>query len=195
MSDGSNGFGEALEDLTANTKQAIGGTIADFTKSVAGQVKGSGGISGSFTPPKQQPQNGSFNPDSIGANTLQGGDLFSPDAAGGKQKQQGQGQAPQMLTKAGQQLVADPGSKSPEDIEKIQKIEQELRSLHQEYYQDFLAKAEGRDRKTVVENNEKEQDKQEEKFQDMQKKEEKKQQDDNLLKAQRATENKGGGIG
>ncbi len=187
MSDGSSGnaFGEALENMTTNAKQAVSGTIADFTKSAANQVKGTGGISGSFTPGQTQaPSNPNVAPG------LQGGDLFSPDKTAGQQPQAGQG--PKPLTTSGQQLARNPTAKSPEEVAEIQRIEQELRSMHQQYYQDFLAKSEGRDRKTQVETQEKEQEKQEEKMQDLQKKEEKKQESAALMQQKTAAERKGG---
>lgn len=194
MADGSSGnaFGDALESMTTNTKKAIGGTIADFTKSATNQVKGTGGVSGSFIPPK------SNNPPAGGQNSnagpsLTGGDLFSPDMAANKQKPAGQNpQAPKPLTQAGQQLAQNPDAKSPEEVAKIQSIEQELRSMHQKYYQDFLAKAEGRDRKTQVEKQEKAQDDQQKQMDDMQKAEKKKQESQEVFRAKRGSEIKGG---
>ena len=191
MSDsGGNGFGEALESMTTNTKQALGGTLADFTKSAKAQVTGSAGnnLSGSFTPQQVS------NPNS--APNLSGGDLFSPDMLAGKQPQQS---VPSQTSQQTQQGGQNAEGKTPEELDKMQKIKAELaqmkQTMHQKYYQDFLAKAEGRDRKTQVEAQEKEQKKEEEKMEDLQKKEEKKQQDDQLMRAQRATENKGGGLG
>lgn len=193
MSDGSSGnaFGEALESMSTNTKKAIGGTIADFKNSVKGQVAGSGGLSGSFTPSQQsQPQNPHTAPSQP---NLSGGDLFSPDMTVNKPKPQGQNpQGPKPLTQAGQQLAQNPENKNPEEVKKIQAIEQELRSLHQKYYQDFLAKAEGRDRKTQMETQEKKQEEQDEKMEDLQKKEEKKQEDQSVFRAKRSSEIKGG---
>lgn len=190
MSDGSSGnsFGEALENMTTNTKKAVGGTIADFTKSATNQVKGSSGISGSFTPGQQQAasaQNPNVSPN------LSGGDLFSPDLQN-KQKQQQNPQAPKPLTTAGQQLAADPNSKTPEEAAKIQSIEQELRSMHQKYYQEFLAKAEGRDRKTQIEAQEKKQEEKDEKMEELQKQEKKKQESQDVFRAKRTSEIKGG---
>jgi len=184
VGDSSNSFGEALENMTTNTKKAVGGTIADFTKSAANQVKGTGGISGSFTPGKQS-QNPNTTPN------LTGGDLFSPDKISNQQKQPGQ-QVPKPLTQAGQQLAQNPNAKTPEEITEIQRIEAELRSLHQKYYQDFLAKAEGRDRKKQIQEQEKVEEEKEEKMEELHKKEEKKQKDNALLRSQRATEIKGG---
>lgn len=196
MSDGSSGnaFGEALEAMATNSKKAIGGTIADFGKSVKNQTTGgNSNLSGSFTPAKQQQpaQNPNVQPQSP---NLSGGDLFSPDMTANKPKPQAQNQQgqQQMLTTAGQQLMQNPESKSPEEVKKIQEIEQELRSLHQKYYQDFLAKAEGRDRKTQMETQEKKQEEQEKKMEDLQKKEEKKQEDQSVFRAKRASEIKGG---
>lgn len=189
MSDGSSGnaFGEALESMSTNTKKAIGGTIADFTKSAANQVKGGSSISGSFTPGQipQQPTNPNSTPG------LTGGDLFSPDVKG-VQPQQKQNPQPQPLTQTGQSIAANPEAKTPEEMEKIQKIEQEIRSMHQQYYQEFLAKAEGRDRKTQIETQEKKQEEQEEKMEDLREKEEKKQESQSVFRAKRASEIKGG---
>jgi len=197
MSDGSsgNGFGDALESMTTNTKKAIGGTLADFTKSATNQVKGTGGVSGSFTPngPLAQGQTQQQNPNASPG--LSGGDLFSPDMLAGKAKTPGQAQGPKPLTAAGQQLAQSPDVKSPEEVAKIQSIEQELRSMHQKYYQDFVAKAEGRDRKTQEVQQEKAQEEQEKKMEDLQKKEDKKVQDASLQRAKQGVENKGGGAG
>ncbi len=170
--------------MTTNTKKAIGGTIADFTKSATNQVKGTGGISGSFMPGQQQ-QNPNNVPD------LPGGDLFSPDMIKG-QKQQQNTQQPKPLTQAGQRAQEHPEQRTPEEMEKIQKIEQELRGLHQQYYQDFLAKAEGRDKKSQEEHQEKVQEEQKEEMEDLQKKEEKKQEDSAGFRSARASEIKGG---
>lgn len=190
MSDGSSGnaFGEALESMTTNTKKAIGGTIADFTKSAVNQVKGSGGTSGSFTP-GQSPQQPA-NPNS--APGLTGGDLFSPDMKGTQPQQKQNSQQPKPLSQAGQSAAANPFAKTPEEMERIQKIEQEIRSMHQQYYQEFLAKAEGRDRKTQMEAQEKQQEEQEKNMEDLQKKEEKKQESQNVFRSKRASEIKGG---
>lgn len=199
MSDGSSGsgFGDALESMTTNTKKAIGGTLADFTKSATNQVKGTGGVSGSFTPGQANPASGGQNPNSAPGG-LQGGDLFSPDMMAGKPNKTPNGQnptGPKPLTQAGQQLAQNPDVKSPEEVAKIQSIEQELRSMHQKYYQDFVAKAEGRDRKTQEVKQEKAQEEQEKKMEDLQKKEEKKVQDASIQRAKQGVENKGGGAG
>lgn len=190
MSDGSssgNAFGEALESMTTNTKQAVSGTIADFTKSAKSQISGQqGSVSGSFTP-GQQPQNPNAAP------SLQGGDLFSPDANKAKSQQLFGGQQP--LTQAGQQAAASSEAKTPEELAKIQSIEAELKTLHQKYYQDFLAKAEGRDRKTQVQVEEKKQEDEQKKMEDLQQKEEKKAQDQSVFRAQRGSEIKGGSVG
>ncbi len=188
MSDGSSGnaFGDALESMATNTKKAVGGTIADFTKSATNQVKGTGGVSGSFTPGKSPQQNSNSAP------SLSGGDLFSPDMLAGKAKNVSSSpQAQKPLTVAGQQL-AQSDVKPPEELAKIQSIEQELRSMHQKYYQDFLAKAEGRDRKTQVEAQEKAQDDQQQHMEDLQKADQKKQESQDVFRAKRASEVKGG---
>lgn len=185
MSDGSSGnaFGEALENMTTNAKQAIGGTLADFTKSAANQVKGNAGLSGSFTP-GQMPSNPNVAPG------FQEGDLFSPDMVAGQKPQAGQGM--QQMPQSGQQSGATLEGKTPEEIAKMQQIKQELASLHQQYYQDFLAKAEGRDRKTQVETQEREQEKQEEKMEELQEEEKKKQESAALMQQKTAAERKGG---
>lgn len=181
MSDsGGNAFGEALESMTTNTKKAIGGTIADFGKSVKNQTTGSTGISGSFTP--------------NAAPTLQGGDLFSPDMA---QKSQTPNPKPQANTNPQPPSIQMSDAKTPEEAAEIQKIEAELaqmkQTLHQKYYQEFEEKSRGRDRKTVEEQQTKTQTTQQEEMVDLQKKEEKKAADDqNLQRQQRATEVKGG---
>lgn len=183
MSDAQNGFGEALESMTTNTKQAIGGTIADFTKSAANQVKGSGGVSGSFVPGQQAPQNPNTAP------SLQGGELFSPDKTQGQNPGQNQ-PLPKPLTQAGQQAQEHPEQRTPEEMAKIQKIEQELRGLHQQYYQDFVAKAEGKDKKAQEDKQEEAKETQEEqvkKMEDLQQKQ-KEDQDVNTFRAARGTE-------
>lgn len=184
MSDSSGGsFGEALESMTTNTKKAVGGTIADFTKSAANQVKGTTGVSGSFTP-GQAPANPNSAP------SLSGGDLFSPDMAG-KMKPQGQAIPQQAQAHLGQGPSGSQ-AKTPEEMAKIQSIQAELQSMHQKYYQEFLAKAEGRDRKTQIEAQEKQQEEKEKQMEDLQKKEEKKQQDQTVFRQQRGSEIKGG---
>lgn len=183
MSDSGNSFGEALESMTTNTKKAIGGTIADFKNSVKGQVAGGSGISGSFTPGQKAP-----NP-----NTLSGGDLFSPDMMQNKSQNQIPLAKPDPALQDNSQTQAVDNAKSPEEAAKIQSIQQELHNMHQKYYQDFLAKAEGRDRKTQVAQQEEEQEKQqEEKMEDMQKQQKKQADDAALQRSQRATEVKGG---
>ncbi|HSD98121.1 MAG TPA: hypothetical protein VLB73_00305 [Patescibacteria group bacterium] len=194
MSDGASGnaFGDALESMATNTKKAIGGTLADFTKSATNQVKGNSSVSGSFTPgASQQSQNPA---PEAGKQALQGGDLFSPDMMPKPQisNSKSQGSIPQPLTVAGQQLAQNPDAKSPEEAKHIQEIEAELRSMHQAYYQDFAAKAEGRDRKTQIEVQEKAQDDRAQQMEDLQKKEEKKQEDRSVFQAKRAAEIKGG---
>jgi hypothetical protein len=196
MNDGSsgNGFGDALENMTTQSAKALGGTITDFKNSAKGQLKVGGGISGSFTPGSSNQQQ--QNPNS--APGLSGGDLFSPDMLAGKPNKSPNGQNPtdpKPLTAAGQQLAQNPDVKSPEEVAKIQNIEQELRSMHQKYYQDFVAKAEGRDRKTVEEKQNKDQEEQKKQMVDLQKKEDKKVQDASLLRAKQGVENKGGGAG
>lgn len=127
MSDGgSSGLSGTFELIGQGAKKGAQGLVqgaGNVVSTAVGQVAGTGGvganpnISGSFD---LQPGSG------------QGVDLFSPDAQkpGNTAKQMFGNTKP--LTQAGQTAVSNDRVYTPDELEKIQSIESELRSMHKQ---------------------------------------------------------------
>lgn len=125
MSDGgSSGLSGTFEFIGQGAKQGAQNLVqgaGSMVSSAAKQVAGSGGVGAGPN------MSGSFD---LKAGTGGSVDLFSPDAQkpGNTAKQMFGNTKP--LTQAGQSAVTNDRVYTPEELEKIQKIEAELKSMH-----------------------------------------------------------------
>jgi len=131
MSDGSGGgFSGSFEFIGEQAKSAVqgaGNAVKSVGNTVAGQVTGQGGVAASPN------LSGSF--DLKGGQMPAGGELFAPD----KKVATPQNQAQQMfgntkpLSQAGQAALArEDRVYTQDELQKIQTIEQEIRSMHKQ---------------------------------------------------------------
>lgn len=187
MSDGQGGLSGTFEfigEQAQNATKGAGNAVKAVVTTAANQVKGTGGVA------SNKPNlSGSF--DLKSAQASQGGDLFAPDKKAPTPAQQMLGNS-QPLTQQGQKALTGERVYTQDELTNIQRIEQELRTMHQKNNNltQEMEKAR-REREEVYQQRLKDaqDEKEEKKMDDIQ--EQQKQQDVTTFQAQRGTEIKG----
>lgn len=180
---GGGGLSGTFEFVGEQAKQGakgVGNAVKSVGQTAAGQITGNGGAK-----PAASNMSGSF--DLSGG---KGADLFAPDIKKQNPVTQMMGnQKP--LSQTAQQAATSDRQYSPDEMQKIQKIEQELRSMHKtDYYDPLIKKVEDIRRQREENYEKKEEAQQQKKMEDLQQKQQKGQ-DDAVFRAQRSSEIKG----